>query len=103
MPGGDLSLSSFPTAFWAHLFFLQGWFVLQGLQEEYIHPSSDTSLPFPPPAPGEHSWHKPFLEEVNQMHWINCGMGLVGNAEVCSAKATMCVLFPLGALTHKTE
>lgn len=103
MPGGDLSLSSFPTAFWAHLFFLQGWFVLQGLQGEGIHPSSDTSLTCPPPAPGEHCWHKPFLEEVNQMDRIHPEMGLVGNAVVCSAKPMMCVLFPLGTLTHKTE
>lgn len=103
MPGGDLSLSSFLTAFWAHLFFLQGWFVLQGLQGEGIHPSSDTSLPCPPPAPGEHCWHKPLLEEVNQMDRIHPEMGLVGNAVVCSAKPMMCVLFPLGTLTHKTE
>lgn len=100
MPGGDLSLSIFPTAFCAHLFFLEGWFV----QGEGIHPSSDTSLPCPPPAPGEHSWHQPLLEEVNRMDGIHRGMGLVGNAVVCSARAMMCVLlFPLGTLTHKKE
>lgn len=77
--------------------------MLQGLQGEGIHPSSDTSLPCPPPAPGEHSWHKALLGEVKQMDGLHGGLGLVGNAAVCSAKAMMCVLFPLGTLTHKTE
>lgn len=100
MPGGDFSLSGFPAAFWAHLLFLEGWFV----QGEGIHPSSDTSLLWPPPAPGEHSWHKPLLEEVNQMDRIHGRRGLVGNAVVCSAKAMMCVLlFPSGTLTHQME
>jgi len=65
MLGGDLSLVSPDSLLYSFVFLTVVVYAAWTASREQS--SSDTRLPYTPPALGDQHWHKPFLEEVKEM------------------------------------